>query len=94
MRRESAKANRVGFVGGVQSHLSLFSNLQMRAVVDRRGSVQSNAGVSVLVIVKREEAFAEHPRVFETSEARREGRAVLERLEGRFGEGVVVALTG
>ena len=36
----------------------------MRAVVDRRGRVQSNARVSVLVIVKREETLTEDPRIF------------------------------
>jgi len=94
VRREPTKANRVGLVGGVQRHLALFTNLQVRAVVHRRGGVQTNAGVSVFVVVIGEELFTEDPSVLEAPEAWGKRRAVLQRLEGGFGERVVVAHVG
>jgi hypothetical protein len=70
--------------------LTLFANFEVRAEVHRRRGVQSDARVSVDVVVVIEENVAEDARVFNAAEAIGKRRAVLERLERRLGERVVV----
>jgi hypothetical protein len=50
--------------------------------------------MAVVVVVVREECFAERPGVLDAAESLGERRAVFEGLELRLAVGVVVALTG
>ena len=56
--------------------------------------MQSNARMTVLVIVVVEEKLAERPSVLDRAEAGGEGRAVLERLVDRLGVRVVLLTCG
>ncbi|GEM_PF-2248766 len=54
--REQTKANWVDLVSGAQCGLSLFSDLQVGAVVGRRGGVQPDARVTAFVVVVGEDS--------------------------------------
>ncbi len=84
----------VGGVGGAEGAGPLRSDLGGGAEVDRRRSVQPDAGVAVHVVVVIEEHRAERPSVFDGAEPAGERRAVLEGLEVRLAVGVVVADMG
>jgi hypothetical protein len=64
------------------------------AVVDVGGGVQSEAAVTVVVVVPAEEVLAVRAGGLDRGEPGRERRPVLEGLELRFRIRVVVALTG
>ena len=81
-------------VGLGEHGAALLADLVGGAEVDGRGGVQSKAGVVVLVAVVVEEFFAERAGVVDVVEVVREGGAVLEGLERRFAERVVVAYVG
>src|ERR1700681_2716754 len=68
----------VGGVGGVEGHYSSGADFGGGAVMDRRRGVQTDPGVTVVMVVIVEERLAEHPGIGDRSEAGREGRAVLE----------------
>src|SRR5687767_4195484 len=86
-----SETGRVGGVGGLEGEGSLGADLACGAVVDRRWGVQSDACVAVDVVVVVEEHGAERAGVLDAAEPPGEGRAVLEGLEVRLAEGVVVA---
>lgn len=70
--------------------LPLSDDLRAEPVVDRGRCHQADARVAMLMVVVLEEDVAEGLRIFEAAEAVREFRPVLEGLELRFREGVVV----
>jgi hypothetical protein len=77
-----------------QRGLALVPDLVGGAVVDRGRGVEGDARVAVDVVVVLEELGTEGPCVLDGAEPVGERRAVLQGLEGRFRERVVVALTG
>ena len=78
-------------VGSVEGDAALGADLAGGAVVDRGRGVQPDPGVAVDVVVVLEERRAEASRISDRPKPGRERRAVLQRLELRLGEGVVVA---
>src|ERR1035437_7253842 len=81
-------------VGGKEDFTTSGADLRCGAVVDRLRGHKAEARVAVLGVVVREEDAAETSRVLDGPEAVRKLRAVLERLEVRFGERVVVRDVG
>jgi hypothetical protein len=67
----------VGGVGGVEGVLSLGAHLGGGAVVDRRRGVIADAGMTVVVVVVREECLAEGSGVGDRPEPLGEGRQYL-----------------
>ena len=84
----------VGRVGLVEHDRAVGSDLGSGAVVDRRGRVQPERGVTVLVVVGVEERGTERAGVVDRPEPLGERRAVLKRLELGLGVGVVVGDVG
>ncbi len=89
-----AKAQWVLFECGVEGLLALDTDLVVSAVMHRGRGVHHDSRVAVLVVVVREEHLAERAGLFNGVETLGKGWAVLERLELRFGEGVVVRHVG
>ncbi len=79
-----AKTRRIGGVGGRQRLVALCADLGRGAIVNGRGGVIGNAGMTVLMVVVGEEGLTECARVLDGAEAFGEGRAVLHRLEPRL----------
>jgi hypothetical protein len=69
-------------------------NVRRSAVVDVGRGVQAEAGMAVLVVVVGEEALAVGPRILDRAEPAGELGPVLQPLELRFGERVVVGDVG
>ena len=84
----------MGRVGGHEHLLPLRADRGGLAEVHDGGREKSQAAVTVLVVVPGEEALAERAPVFERAEAIRELRTVLQGLELRFRERVVVGDVG
>ena len=85
-----AESGRVRLERSGQGGCSLGPDLGGGAVVHAGWGVQPDAGVAVHVVVVIEERFAEHACVVDGSEAGRERRAVLQRLELGLGIRVVI----
>ena len=68
----------------------MLADLAGSAEMDRCWGVQRDAAVAVLVVVEGEELLAERAGIGQAAEVAGEGRAVLQRLELSFAEGVVV----
>lgn len=75
---------------GVQGVGTLLEQGLSLAVVDRRRGHVADAGMAMAVVVPREELLTMGARVFDAAKALREVGTVLEGLELRLGEGVVV----
>jgi hypothetical protein len=86
-----AEAVGVGGVGGVEGGLALGADLGRGAEVDRRGGVQPDPGVAVLVVVVAEEPSQNVRASAREPNALGEDRGVLQRLERGLAVGVVVA---
>ena len=56
-----SEPGRVGLVGRGQGHLALLADRRGGAEVDRRGGVQPDPAVAVLMVVVGEERLAERP---------------------------------
>ncbi len=93
-RAAVAEPGWLGSVGGVQSSSTLRADLRSGPVVERSRGVSAHAGMAVDVVVVIERDRAEGPGVLVAAEATWECRAVLEGLEVRLPEGVVVAHVG
>src|SRR5690606_26028155 len=84
------EALRVPAVDPVEYGVACVTDRFCLAVVDGRGGHESDAAVTVIVVVPVEERSRERAAVFERAEAIGEFWAVLERLELCLREGVVV----
>ena len=84
------EAPRVRLVGGAQNLGAPLPLGRGQTIVDVVGGHQAQGTVPVLGVVPREEALAENLGVLVRPEPSREVRPVLEGLELRLGEGVVV----
>lgn len=84
------EALRVRSVGGEKGLLARRDELLGHTVVHRRGRHQTDPRVAMLVVVVAEEGAAKGPSVLNRTETPRKLWAVLQRLELRFGVGVVV----
>lgn len=85
---------RVSSEGSVQGVGPLLEQLCSLAMVDRGRSHEADAGMAMLFVVPLEEALAVSAGFFDAAEALGEVRAVLQGLELRLREGVVVGDVG
>jgi hypothetical protein len=80
----------MGRIGGVEPALARGQDLVHEAAVDGARREHRDATVMVLVVVPAGEQAKERPPILDRGEAAREERAVLQRLELRLREGIVV----
>src|SRR3954447_16390456 len=84
----------MGCVGGVEDAGALVADDLGEAVVDVSGGVKAEPGMAMLVVVPAEEVHAVRSRGFDRGESGGEVGPVLQRLELRFAERVVIRDVG